>query len=81
MTIIVPGHGVKSSKKELALYLKMLKDVTNIIKTKIKEGKTLDEVTNDSSITEKYDEKYGQLFMSGKLFRERIYKEYSPEIF
>ena len=80
-TIIVPGHGVKSSKKELALYLKMLKDVSNIIKTKIKQGKTLDEVTNDSSITEKYDEKYGQLFMSGKLFREQIYKEYSPEIF
>ena len=78
-TIIVPGHGMKSSKKELALYLEMLRDVRDKIRRKIKEGKTIEEVKADTSITEKYDEKYGQLFMKGETFRERIYQEYSEK--
>lgn len=72
-TIIIPGHGVHSTKKELTDYLAMVKDVQTQIDKQKKNGKTLEEVKTDKSITEKYDEKYGQLYINGERFRALIY--------
>lgn len=74
-TIIIPGHGVHSSKKELKTYLVMIKDVKAQIDTEKAKGKTLEEVKTNTSITEKYDEKYGKLFINGERFRELIYND------
>ena len=74
-TIIIPGHGVHSNKKELSAYLAMIKDVKAVIEKKKKNGKTLEEVKADKSITAKYDEKYGQLYFDGERFRDLIYKQ------
>lgn len=79
-TIIVPGHGVQSNKKELSQYLAMIKDVKSIILQKISAGKTLEQVASDSSITKRYDEKYGQLLITGEEFRKRLYSFYSEKI-
>lgn len=72
-TIIIPGHGVHSTKKELTDYLAMIKDVQTQIEKQKKNGKTLKEVTADTSITAKYDDKYGQLYINSERFRYLIY--------
>ena len=64
-TIIFPGHGIHSSKKELVAYLAMIKDVKAQIDAEKLKGKTLEDVTANTSITKKYDEKYGKLYMTG----------------
>lgn len=74
-TIIIPGHGVHSSKKELKAYLVMIKDVKTRIDAEKAKGKTLEEVQSNTSITEKYDEKYGKLFINGERFRALIYND------
>lgn len=72
-TIILPGHGVQSNKQHLNSYLEMLKDVKSKIDLAKKNGKTLDEVKADKSITQKYDEKYGKLYIDGERYRDLIY--------
>lgn len=72
-TVILPGHGIPSDKTELQLYLTMLKDVKSKIEIAKKNGKTLEEVKADKSITDQYDEKYGKLYFDGERFRALIY--------
>lgn len=72
-TIIIPGHGVHSSKKELIAYLAMIKDVKAQIDAEKAKGKTLEEIKANTSITKKYDEKYGKLYINGERFRDLIY--------
>ena len=50
-TIIVPGHGNVSNKKELIAYKNMLVDLKTRIQFEIDNGKTLEEVTNNKEIT------------------------------
>ena len=72
-TIIIPGHGVHSSKKELVAYLAMVKDVKAQIDAEKAKGKTLAEVKANTTLTKKYDKKYGQLYINGERFRDLIY--------
>ena len=79
-TKIIPGHRNLSSKKELKEYVTMLETVTDTIQQKIIDGKTLDEVTNDSSITATYDAlNYGDWFIDGATFRKTIYLSLTKE--
>lgn len=74
-TKVIPGHRNLSSKKELKDYVTMLETVTETIQQKIDNGKTLEEVTNDTSITATYDAlNYGDWFIDGTTFRKTIYK-------
>lgn len=79
-TLIIPGHRNQSNKKELESYVAMLEDITKNIRMKISQGKTLEEVTEDASITEKYDNKnYGDWFINSKTIRATIYKSITKD--
>lgn len=71
-TVIIPGHGRLSNKKELKVYLKMLKSLRTSIKLKIKEGKTLEQVKLDSDITKPF-KKLSWWITEGKI-KEAIYR-------
>ena len=80
-TIIIPGHRNQSNKKELTAYVAMLEEITKSIRLKISQGKTLEEVANDASITEKYDKlNYGDWFIDGKTIRSTIFKSMKANI-
>lgn len=71
-TVIIPGHGNLSTKKDLVIYLKMLKTLKKSISLKIKEGKSLKEVKVDSEITKKY--KSLSWWITEEKIKESIYK-------
>lgn len=73
-TVIIPGHRGLSNKKELTSYKKMLEILRDRIQTKIDEGKTLEEVKKDASITKEYAKDYGDWFITAEGIRETIYK-------
>ncbi|WP_299628163.1 MBL fold metallo-hydrolase [uncultured Tenacibaculum sp.] len=79
-TVVIPGHREISNKKELAAYRDMLVLLRDRVQAKINEGKSVDEVKNDTSITKEYDdEKYGDWFITGEGIRETIYKSLIQE--
>lgn len=47
---VVPGHGRLATMKDLADYVAMLKETTSIVESKIKEGRTLDQMIQDKVI-------------------------------
>ena len=72
-TKIIPGHGRPSNKKELTDYVAMLETIrTNVLKA-ISTGKTLEEVTQDASLSEAYDESYGTGFINPERMRSTFY--------
>ena len=71
-TIIIPGHGNLSSKKELGVYLNMLKILRKTIAKKIKDGKTLEEVKKDTHITKPYKEL--SWWITEEKIKEAIYR-------
>lgn len=71
-TKIIPGHGNVSSKKELKIYLSMLKDLKSIITSEIKKGVSLEEVKKNSSLIEKYKSYNG--WITEEKIKETIYK-------
>ncbi|CAL2101452.1 Metallo-beta-lactamase [Tenacibaculum sp. 190130A14a] len=71
-TKIIPGHGNVTSKKELKSYLKMLQGLKDNVVKAIKEGKTLEEVKSDVSITKAFKEYSG--WITEERIRETIYK-------
>ncbi len=73
-TIIIPGHKNISNKAELITFKNMLLDVRGKIQQEIDHGKTLEEVTNNSALTKKYNSKYGGWFISEDVFRATVYK-------
>ncbi|NQY04802.1 MAG: MBL fold metallo-hydrolase [Flavobacteriaceae bacterium] len=74
-TKIIPGHRNLSNKKELREYVKMLEDITLKIRVKIAEGKTIEEVSKDASITKTYeDQKFANWFINAETIRSTIYK-------
>ena len=73
-TKIIPGHRSLSNKEELKVYKKMLVTLRDRVQKAIDAGKTLEEVTNDSSITKEYKKEYGGWFISAKEMRTTIYK-------
>ncbi len=72
-TKIIPGHRSLSNKEELKIYKKMLVTLRDRVQKAIHSGKTLGEVTNDSSITKEYKNEYGGWFISAKEMRTTIY--------
>ena len=51
---VVPGHGNLATMQDLKNYVAMLKETIGIVDTKIKEGKTLEQMTNEKVLA-KYD--------------------------
>ena len=74
-TKIIPGHRNISNKKELQGYLAILEAIKAIVLKEIKAGKTEEEVTNDASLTKKYDDlNYGDWFIKPDVLRKTFYK-------
>jgi glyoxylase-like metal-dependent hydrolase (beta-lactamase superfamily II) len=73
-TIIIPGHRNISNKAELKIFKNMLTSIRSAIQQEIDNGKTLEEVTNNSILTEEYNAIYGGWFISEEVFRETVYK-------
>ncbi|MFV9552332.1 MBL fold metallo-hydrolase [Algibacter sp. PT7-4] len=74
-TIIIPGHGNLSNKKEYATFLNMLQNIKTKVETEIANGKTEDQVALNSSLTKTYDDlNYGCCFISSEKIRRTFYK-------
>ena len=74
-TKIIPGHGKLSNKTEYQTFLNMLESLKTKILSEIKEGKTEEEVTTNTSITKTYDDlDYGCCFISSERFRKTVYQ-------
>lgn len=71
-TKIMPGHGDVANKKELIAYKKMLEDLKSKIQQEINNGKSLDEVKTNKSITAKYASY--DWWISEEKIRTTIYK-------
>ncbi len=52
--IYVPGHGTSGGKKELADFRKFLEWLTNEVETRIKQGKSLDQVKDELGSLKRY---------------------------
>ena len=72
-TKIIPGHGRPSTKPELESYVAMLEEIMNTVQVEIDNGKTIEDVKLDSSISSKYDTIHGGGFISPEAIRETIY--------
>ncbi|WP_136466064.1 MBL fold metallo-hydrolase [Flagellimonas onchidii] len=73
-TKIIPGHGRPSNKRELETYTAMLKDIQAIVQNEIDQGKTLDQVKNNSSLLSKYDATHGNGYINPEKMRETLYR-------
>lgn len=71
-TKIIPGHGNVSNKKELTQYKNMLVALKAKIQLEIDAGKNLQEVTNNTQITEEYTSFNG--WINEEKIRIAIYK-------
>ncbi len=73
-TKIIPGHGKLATKKDLEIFLKMLKEITNGIQKEIEVGKSEEDITKNTSLTATYDAKgYGDGFINSERMRKTIY--------
>lgn len=73
-TKIIPGHGKLASKKDLEIFLKMLKEVTNAIQKEIDDGISENDITKNTTLTATYDAKgYGDGFINSERIRKTIY--------
>lgn len=80
-TIIIPGHGPISNKKEYTAYLSMLETLKDRISAKISKGKSEEDVVNDTSITEDFDEQgYSWRFITSEKIRRTIYQSLKTEL-
>jgi cyclase len=72
-TVIIPGHGRPSNKKELTTYITMLEDIKNNTLKAIESGKTLEQIKTDTSISDTYDNDYGTGFINPEKLRSTFY--------
>jgi len=75
-TKIIPGHGPLGNRKDLVVYLKVIKKIRKDVAKLIKEGKNLRE-TLKAKPTAKFDKKWGGGFMNPETFTTIIYKSLS----
>ena len=73
-TRVIPGHGPLSNKDNLEEYLDMLNQIRNKIVQQIKSGKTLEEII-ESKPTQRFDEEWGDGFLTPNKFVELVYKD------
>lgn len=78
-TIIIPGHGRPSNKKELKVYIAMLEDIKANVKTAIDSGASLDNVKTNKSLTKSYDETHGNGYINPEKMRETFYTSLKDE--
>ncbi|WP_299003260.1 MBL fold metallo-hydrolase [uncultured Tenacibaculum sp.] len=71
-TKIIPGHGNVTTKEELKEYLQMLEDLKTQVFTEIEKGASLEEVKNNTKITENYKGYNG--WITEDKIKEAIYK-------
>lgn len=79
-TVIIPGHGRPSNKKELTAYIAMLEDIKGKVQKAIEAGASLEEVKANSAITANYDASHGGGFISAEAIRETFYNSLSQKI-
>jgi glyoxylase-like metal-dependent hydrolase (beta-lactamase superfamily II) len=72
-TVIIPGHGRPSNKKELTTYIAMLEDIKNNTLKAIESGKTLEQIKTDTSISVAYDNDFGTGFINPEKLRSTFY--------
>lgn len=72
-TVIIPGHGQPSNKKELTTYIAMLEDIKHNTIKAIESGKTLEQIKTDTSISGVYDNDYGTGFINPEKLRSTFY--------
>jgi glyoxylase-like metal-dependent hydrolase (beta-lactamase superfamily II) len=78
-TVIIPGHGRPSNKKELAAYIAMLEEIKGKVEAAIKAGASLEEAKANSAITANYDATHGGGFISAEAIREIFYNSLSQK--
>lgn len=78
-TIIIPGHGRPSNKKELADYIAMLEDIRERVQKAIEAGASLEEVKANTAITATYDATHGGGFISAEAIRATFYNSLSQK--
>ena len=72
-TIIIPGHGRPSNKQELTTYITMLEDIRDNTLKAIELGRTLEQITTDTTISSAYDTDYGTGFINPERLRSTFY--------
>ena len=79
-TKIIPGHGKASNMEEYRGFLKMLETLRDHVQKAIDDGKTEEEVTEDSSITKTYDDlDFGTGFINSERIRSTFYQSLKTE--
>ncbi|WP_297762606.1 MBL fold metallo-hydrolase [uncultured Muriicola sp.] len=78
-TVIIPGHGRPSSKKELTEYIAMLEVIKGKVQMAIKTGASLDQVKANTEITANYDAIHGGGFISAEAIRAIFYNSLSQK--
>lgn len=73
-TIIIPGHGNLSNKKEMILFRNMLTILRDRVSSALEMGASLDEVRLNKQITNEFSKEYGGGFISDEEIRVSIYK-------
>jgi len=74
-TKIIPGHGPLATKKDLANFSKMLKEITETIQKEITTGKSEEDIIKNEALTKIYDDQgYGNGFINSERIRKTIYQ-------
>ena len=74
-TVVVPGHGSVASKEDLAVFLRMLTETSQIVRQKIAAGKDLDTITQEGLLQEWTS--WGTGFISEKKWINTLYERLS----
>ncbi len=73
-TKIIPGHGQPSNKKEYTFFLKMLETLRDKVTTEIENGKTEDDVANNTALTKTFDDLgFSWNFITSEKIRRTFY--------
>lgn len=72
-TVIIPGHGRPSNKKELEAYVEILEEIKARMEAAIASGKTLEDVLQDPEIGGSYDTSHGNGFINPERMRTIFY--------
>jgi len=76
-TKVIPGHGPLSNRQELLAYRDMLTDAKAVLLKLIKEGKTLEEITEQDPVAKLY--KRGQSSFPTAMFIKVMFMELTKE--
>ena len=66
-TIVIPGHGPLSRKKDVIAFRDRLQDILDKVLVQKRKGKTIEEII-EMKITQEYDEEWGGGFIKAKDF-------------